>query len=47
MSAVSLPVKVSTETAANPLLIGKGLPPFGEIKAEHVVPGIEQTFEEP
>ena len=44
MSAVSSPVKASTEMAANPLLIGKGLPPFGEIKAEHVVPGIEQLL---
>ncbi len=44
MSAVSSPVKVSTQSFANPLLIGKGLPPFGEIKAEHVVPGIEQLL---
>ena len=44
MSAVSSPVKPSTESAANPLLIGKGLPPFGEIKAEHVIPGIEQLL---
>ncbi len=45
MSAVSTPVKASIESAGNPLLIGKGLPPFGEIKAEHVVPGIEQLLE--
>lgn len=30
----------------NPLLIGKGLPPFDEIKAEHVVPAITQILEE-
>jgi oligopeptidase A len=29
---------------ANPLLIGSGLPPFQEIKAEHVVPAIEQIL---
>ena len=44
MSAVSSPVKASIESASNPLLIGQGLPPFGEIKAEHVVPGIERSF---
>jgi oligopeptidase A len=46
MSAVSLPVKPSsTQPASNPLLIGQGLPPFSEIKAEHVVPGIEQLLQ--
>jgi oligopeptidase A len=30
----------------NPLLIGKGLPPFDEIKAEHIVPAIEQLLAE-
>ena len=30
----------------NPLLIGKGLPPFNEIKAEHVVPAMTQILEE-
>jgi len=30
----------------NPLLIGKGLPPFDEIKAEHVVPAVTQILEE-
>jgi oligopeptidase A len=47
MSAVSLPVKPSsTQPASNPLLIGQGLPPFREIKADHVVPGIEQLLQE-
>ncbi|MFK8185942.1 MAG: M3 family metallopeptidase [Phormidesmis sp.] len=40
MSAISSPVKPAHAT--NPLLKGKGLPPFEAIKAEHVVPGIEQ-----
>ncbi len=30
----------------NPLLIGKGLPPFGDIKPEHVVPGIERLLQD-
>ena len=30
----------------NPLLVGKGLPPFSEIKAEHVEPAITQILEE-
>ena len=30
----------------NPLLIGKGLPPFNKIKAEHVVPAMTQILEE-
>lgn len=30
----------------NPLLIGKGLPPFNEIKAEHVVPAMTQLLKE-
>ena len=29
----------------NPLLIGKGLPPFNKIKAEHVVPAMTQILE--
>ena len=29
----------------NPLLIGKGLPPFNEIKPEHVVPAMTQLLE--
>ncbi|MGB3295051.1 MAG: M3 family metallopeptidase [Phormidesmis sp.] len=43
-SVVSSPA--ATQNASNPLLIGKGLPPFGEIKADHVVPGIEQLLQE-
>ncbi|MEL6353246.1 MAG: M3 family metallopeptidase [Cyanobacteria bacterium J06627_28] len=42
MSAVSTPVKAS---APNPLLIGNGLPPFREIRPQHVVPGIEQLLQ--
>ncbi|MEL6437986.1 MAG: M3 family metallopeptidase [Cyanobacteria bacterium J06621_8] len=30
----------------NPLLIGKGLPPFNEITAEHVVPAMRQILQE-
>ena len=30
----------------NPLLIGKGLPPFNEIKADHVVPAMTQILKE-
>ena len=30
----------------NPLLIGKGLPPFPDIKAEQVIPAITQLLEE-
>ena len=33
-------------TNKNPLLIGKGLPPFQDIKADHVVPGITQLLAE-
>ena len=29
----------------NPLLIGQGLPPFGKIRSEHIVPGIEALLE--
>jgi oligopeptidase A len=28
----------------NPLLIGKGLPPFEAIKPEHVVPAVTQLW---
>jgi len=38
-----------TATAAkidNPLLIGRGLPPFGQIQPEHVVPAITQVLAE-
>ncbi|MEI2422886.1 M3 family peptidase, partial [Arthrospira platensis SPKY2] len=30
----------------NPLLIGKGLPPFADITTDNVVPGITQLLEE-
>ena len=42
MSAISSPAKIENE---NPLLIGKGLPPFEAIQPEHVVPGIEQLVQ--
>ncbi|MGI8933761.1 M3 family metallopeptidase [Leptolyngbya sp. BC1307] len=44
MSAISSPAKATP--ISNPLLIGDGLPPFGEIEATHVVPGIEQLLKE-
>ena len=44
MSAISSPAKANP--ISNPLLIGDGLPPFGEITAEYVVPGIEQLLKE-
>ncbi len=44
MSAISSPAK--TAPVSNPLLVGDGLPPFSEIKADHVVPGIEQLLQE-
>ena len=34
------------KTSTNPLLIGEGLPPFAEIKPEHIVPAIEQLLPE-
>ena len=37
--------QISADDAPNPLLIGKGLPPFEKIKAEQVQPGIEQLIE--
>ncbi len=42
--SVSASVKPSIASASNPLLIGKGLPPFGDIEPQHVVPGIEQLL---
>jgi len=51
MSAVSSSPNAISKTnaiakpAANPLLIGRGLPPFSNIKPEHVVPGIEQLLQ--
>ena len=35
-----------TTLSTNPLLIGEGLPPFDQIKAEHVVPGIEALLDQ-
>ncbi|NEP11244.1 MAG: M3 family metallopeptidase [Symploca sp. SIO2C1] len=35
-----------TIVTENPLLVGKGLPPFEAIKSEHVVPGIRQLLAE-
>ena len=37
---------IHTTVTDNPLLIGKGLPPFSDIKPEHVVPGITQLLSE-
>jgi oligopeptidase A len=37
---------IATVTANNPLLIGKGLPPFEAIKPEHVVPAMTQLLAE-
>ncbi len=44
MSVISSPATAAP--LSNPLLIGSGLPPFDEIKAEHVVPGIEQLLQD-
>ncbi|BAQ63480.1 M3 family metallopeptidase [Geminocystis sp. NIES-3709] len=33
-------------TVSNPLLIGEGLPPFNDIKSDHIVPAIEQLLTE-
>lgn len=35
---------MSTTTTENPLLIGKGLPPFAEIKLEQIVPAMTQLL---
>ena len=37
---------IATVTANNPLLIGKGLPPFEAVKPEHVVPAMTQLLAE-
>ena len=42
--SVSASTNPSIASASNPLLIGKGLPPFGDIEPRHVVPGIEQLL---
>ena len=39
-------MSVNATITNNPLLIGKGLPPFGDIKPEHVVPAMEQLLAE-
>ena len=39
-------MSASATLTQNPLLIGKGLPPFDAIKPEHVVPGITQLLQE-
>lgn len=36
----------TTATVSNPLLIGHGLPPFGQVKPEHVVPAMTQLLQE-
>lgn len=35
---------MSTTTTENPLLIGKGLPPFAEIEPEQIVPAMTQLL---
>jgi oligopeptidase A len=37
---------ISTAITANPLLIGQGLPPFDQVKPEHVVPAMSQLLSE-
>ncbi|AFZ47404.1 oligopeptidase A [Cyanobacterium stanieri PCC 7202] len=37
---------MTTTTVKNPLLIGKGLPPFADIKPEHIVTGIDELLTE-
>ncbi|MGB3787074.1 MAG: M3 family metallopeptidase [Phormidesmis sp.] len=45
VSASAKPSIISANNSLNnPLLIGKGLPPFNDIKPQHVVPGIEQLL---
>lgn len=39
-------MSASATTTDNPLLIGKGLPPFDAIQPEHVVPAMTQLLEE-
>lgn len=39
-------MSTNTTITKNPLLIGQGLPPFTEIKPEHVVPAMTQLLEE-
>lgn len=44
MSVISSPATVAP--VSNPLLIGSGLPPFDEIEAEQVIPGIERLIQD-
>jgi oligopeptidase A len=37
---------MTTTTINNPLLIGQGIPPFTEIKPDHVIPAITQILQE-
>ncbi|RMG05292.1 MAG: hypothetical protein D6728_21050, partial [Cyanobacteria bacterium J055] len=39
-------MSASATLTDNPLLIGKGLPPFDAIQPEHVVPAMTQLLEE-
>lgn len=39
-------MSINTTVTKNPLLIGQGLPPFAEIKPEHVVPAMTQLLAE-
>ncbi len=42
--SVSTTTNPSIASSSNPLLIGKGLPPFEDIQPSHVVPGIDQLL---
>jgi len=37
---------MTAQTASNPLLRREGLPPFGEIRPEHIVPAVEEVLAE-
>ncbi|MGF1493215.1 MAG: M3 family metallopeptidase [Microcoleaceae cyanobacterium] len=39
-------MSVDTVTVGNPLLVGQGLPPFEQIRPEHVVPAMEHLLNE-
>jgi oligopeptidase A len=41
----SINLKMTT-TVKNPLLIGHGLPPFDQIKADQIIPAMTQILEE-
>ncbi|MBE9077748.1 M3 family metallopeptidase [Romeria aff. gracilis LEGE 07310] len=38
------PANATAQKTMNPLLIGSGLPPFGDIRPEHIEPGIAQLL---